>query len=153
RSYFDRLIALSDQSGMNFSNFFAQTSLFQDIDVIPDHVEKIPLMSMHAAKGLEFPVVFIAGCEDTIIPFSEFDRQDEDHINEERRLFYVALTRAQNLLYCTYSNTRRLFGKKHLQTISRFLQDVENKLKIKDTSLTKKFSKKNVAIYTQPCLL
>ena len=153
QSYFDRLINLSDNAGMNFSSFFSQTALFQDIDVIPDHVEKISLLTMHAAKGLEFPVVFIAGCEDNIIPFSGFGELDSDHINEERRVFYVALTRAQNLLYCTHSKTRKFFGKKKKQTVSRFLKDIENNLKSNDLNYKQTNRKKDIVTYSQKCLL
>jgi uncharacterized protein (TIGR00375 family) len=152
RSYFDRLMSLSEQAGMNFSSFFSQTSLFQDIDVIPDHVEKISLLTMHAAKGLEFPVVFIAGCEDNLIPFAGFGHLDTEHINEERRVFYVALTRAKHLLYCTHSKSRIIFGKKNEQKISRFLQDVEHKLKTNQFVLKKRSSRKKPVMYSQQSL-
>ena len=128
QSYFDRLRELSKTSNITYAQFFSQIALFQDIDVIPDHVEKVSLMTMHAAKGLEFPVVFIAGCEDSIIPFRGFGPLTDDLINEERRLFYVAVTRAQHLLYCTYARTRYLFGKKQKQEMSMFLKAIEKKL-------------------------
>jgi len=153
QSYFDQLSSLSDQPSMNFSTFFSQLSLFQDIDVIPDHVEKISLLTMHAAKGMEFPVVFIAGCEDTIIPFAGFGQLTAEQINEERRVFYVALTRAQHLLYCTHSKTRIIFGKKKEQTMSRFLKDVENILKRNYSAYQKKSSPKKVPIYSQKSLI
>ncbi|KPA17270.1 uvrD/REP helicase [Candidatus Magnetomorum sp. HK-1] len=153
QSYFDRLIALSDNTGMNFSSFFSQTALFQDIDVIPDHVEKISLLTMHAAKGLEFPVVFIAGCEDNIIPFSGFGKMDDTHISEERRVFYVALTRAQKLLYCSHSKIRNFFGKKKEQKVSRFLKDIENKLKTNGSPFKQTHKKKDIVTYSQQCLL
>jgi uncharacterized protein (TIGR00375 family) len=126
QSYFDRMISLASQTGHDYSQFFSHVSLFQDIDVIPDHVEKVSLMSMHAAKGLEFPVVFIAGCEDNIIPFAI--SQTQKLIDEERRLFYVAVTRAKTMLYCTYTKTRMSFGKRKNQTASRFLKDIEQDL-------------------------
>ena len=129
QSYFDRMIALASNTGNNYSQFFSQVSLFQDIDVIPDHVEKVSLMTIHAAKGLEFPVIFIAGCEDSIIPFASFGAmQTPESIDEERRLFYVAVTRAKKMLYCSYAKTRMSFGKRHHQTISRFLKDIEQDL-------------------------
>jgi len=126
QSYFDRMTSLASNIGNNYAQFFSQISLFQDIDVIPDHVEKVSLMSMHAAKGLEFPVIFIAGCEDNIIPFAPFkEAQTTEMIDEERRLFYVAVTRAKELLFCSYSKTRMLFGKRHQQVMSRFLKNIE----------------------------
>jgi uncharacterized protein (TIGR00375 family) len=129
RSYFDRMISLASNTGNNYAQFFAQTSLFQDIDVVPDHVEKVSLMTMHAAKGLEFPVIFIAGCEDNLIPFARFgDTQKSEMIDEERRLFYVAVTRAKALLFCSYAKKRSMFGKSHPQEMSRFLENIEQDL-------------------------
>jgi uncharacterized protein (TIGR00375 family) len=129
QSYFDKMIAIASNTNIKYSQFFSQISLFQDIDVIPDHVEKVSLMTMHAAKGLEFPVVFIAGCEDNMIPFSGFGKmQTSELINEERRLFYVAVTRAKKMLYCSLAKKRMSFGKIHHQTMSRFLKNIEQDL-------------------------
>jgi len=137
QSYFDQMIVLAVHAGNNYTQFFSQASLFQDIDVIPDHVEKVSLMSMHAAKGLEFPVVFIAGCEDNIIPFSGFGKtHPSEIIDEERRLFYVAVTRAKKMLYCSYAKKRASYSKTHDQVMSRFLKDIAKEL-IKQSSARK----------------
>jgi len=129
QSYFDRMMTLAENTGKEYSQFFAQVSLFQDIDVIPDHVEKVSLMTIHASKGLEFPVVFIAGCEDSLIPLTSFGQQQTtEQIDEERRLFYVAVTRAKEMLYCSYAKSRMSFGKKNQQVMSRFLKDIEKDL-------------------------
>jgi superfamily I DNA/RNA helicase len=90
---------------------------------------------MHAAKGLEFPVVFIAGCEDGLIPlWREVSNQNEPiDVAEERRLFYVAMTRAMERLYLTRAKKRSLYGKRLSRSPSPFLADIENRLK-KDAS-------------------
>ena len=72
--------------------------------------KKFSLMTMHAAKGLEFPVVFITGCEENLIPFKQRNSEQAD-IEEERRLFYVAMTRAKDRLYLTRAKKRRIYGK------------------------------------------
>ena len=83
---------------------------------------------MHAAKGLEFPVVFVIGCEDDLIPFRRYNNIEND-IDEERRLFYVAMTRARQLLFLTYSKKRKIFGRTETRHPSPFLVDIENRLK------------------------
>jgi len=153
QSYFDRMTELALHTGQEYSQFFSQVSLFKDIDVIPEHVEKVSLMTVHAAKGLEFPVIFIAGCEDNIFPFASFDQsQTPQQIDEERRLFYVAVTRAQKMLYCSYAKTRMSFGQKRTQTISRFLKDIAQDLVNKrgGRKTTKKLNPKN---YSQQKLI
>jgi superfamily I DNA/RNA helicase len=83
---------------------------------------------MHAAKGLEFPVVFVTGCEEGLIPFrhGNADRDDEA---EERRLLYVAMTRAREQLYLTLARKRRIHGHREHRKPSPFLRDIEEELK------------------------
>ncbi len=92
--------------------------------------EKVNLLTMHAAKGLEFPVVFIIGCEEHLVPLDieglETDRE------EERRLFYVAMTRAKEELYLTRSKKRILFGRMMQNQVSLFIRDIEEDLKTID---------------------
>ena len=90
-------------------------------------------MTMHAAKGLEFPVVFIAGCENGYLPFKRKDRYDTP-VDEEKRLFYVAMTRAKERLYLTYSKKRSIYGKKEVRKISPFVEEIEERLKTYETS-------------------
>jgi superfamily I DNA/RNA helicase len=85
-------------------------------------------MTMHAAKGLEFPVVFIAGCEDGLIPYRK-KQGEQESLLEERRLFYVALTRAQAKIYLTHAKRRLWFGQSTSQQASPFLEAVEEDLK------------------------
>ena len=86
-------------------------------------------MTMHASKGLEFKVVFLAGIEDHIIPSARALEEDNRNIDEERRLFYVAITRAREKLYINYSDTRRdREGKEKTTLPSRFLEEIPNTL-------------------------
>ncbi|MCK4486011.1 MAG: UvrD-helicase domain-containing protein [Desulfobacterales bacterium] len=109
-------------------DFLAHLALEKAQDRYDPAAEKVSLMTMHAAKGLEFPVVFIAGCEDGLIPYQRKKGEQEDLL-EERRLFYVALTRAQEKIYLTHAKRRLWFGKRTLQHISSFLEAVQEDLK------------------------
>jgi DNA helicase-2/ATP-dependent DNA helicase PcrA len=90
-------------------------------------------MTLHAAKGLEFPVVFIAGCEDGLIPFKRPPEREGTDVDEERRLFYVAMTRAKERLYLTWARRRRIFGKAAEREMSPFVTHIEQRL-LKDES-------------------
>jgi superfamily I DNA/RNA helicase len=122
------LIALSRSFGSKSLEFLANLALEGTQDRYDPTAEKVSLMTMHAAKGLEFPVVFIAGCEDGLIPYRRSDGEQGD-ILEERRLFYVAMTRAQDRIYLTHAKRRLRYGKKSLQNPSPFLGAVEENLK------------------------
>ncbi len=100
--------------------------LNQDQDLL-DRVEKVSFMTMHAAKGLEFPVVFVAGCEEGMIPYAR-DGKTVDDPEEERRLFYVAMTRAMDILCLTYAKKRRIFGLDKSRQRSCFIDDIEKEL-------------------------
>jgi superfamily I DNA/RNA helicase len=89
--------------------------------------EKVSLMTLHAAKGLEFPVVFIIGCEDHLLPLDLMGMKGEPQ--EERRLFYVGMTRAKEHLYLTYAKCRQLFGQTLIQNPSPYLADIAEELK------------------------
>lgn len=89
-----------------------------------DHKDAITLMTLHSAKGLEFPVVFIAGCEEGILPHQNSIM--EDNIEEERRLMYVGVTRAMHRLFITYAKSRMVFGNYQNSKISRFLEKIEH---------------------------
>jgi uncharacterized protein (TIGR00375 family) len=122
------LLALSRSFGSRTLEFLAHLALEVAQDRYDPTAEKVSLMTMHAAKGLEFPVVFIAGCEDGVIPYRRTDTGQGDLL-EERRLFYVAMTRAQERIYLTHAKKRLLYGKKTLQNPSPFLEAVEEDLK------------------------
>ena len=101
--------------------------LDQDPDFLDKKVEKVSLMTIHAAKGLEFPVVFVTGCENGTIPFARDGKTVEDP-DEERRLFYVGMTRAKEMLYLTYARKRRIFGREQQRIRSCFIDDIEKEL-------------------------
>ncbi len=99
---------------------------FDEEDIV-ERVQKVNLMTLHAAKGLEFPVVFIVGCEESLIPL-RLERLAGD-TEEERRLFYVGMTRAKEKLYLVRARRRLVFGKTCHNTPSPFLADIEEQLK------------------------
>lgn len=121
----------------NTTDFFADTALHTDTDTYAPAVERVSLMTMHASKGLEFPVVFIAGCEETLIPYRRPDSREND-IREERRLFYVAMTRAMERLYLTHAKTRRIHGRQFDRNLSPFVEGIEKQLKIDESPRLKK---------------
>jgi len=101
--------------------------LGQNEDVLEYNVEKVSLMSLHAAKGLEFPVVFIIGCEENLLPLDLIGMKGDPQ--EERRLFYVGMTRAKEHLFLTYAKRRQLFGQTMIQDPSPYLADIAEELK------------------------
>ncbi len=111
------------QYGKKTASFLCDIALQTDSDSYDDKAEKVSLMTMHAAKGLEFPVVFIAGCEEGFIPFEKSGAVND--IDEERRLFYVAMTRAMQKLYLSYVKERRIYGRSIPRHISPFIEDIE----------------------------
>ncbi|MFO7913538.1 MAG: UvrD-helicase domain-containing protein [Desulfotignum sp.] len=108
-------------------DFMDHLALEQDPDHLADAVEKVSLLTMHAAKGLEFPVVFVTGCEQGLIPYARYKNTCENPA-EERRLFYVAMTRAKDVLCLTYARKRQIFGVMENRQQSVFLDDIERRL-------------------------
>ncbi len=109
---------------------FLENVALVEREYLPDRVVKkdearpaVTLMTMHAAKGLEFPVVFLVGMEEGLFPHSR-SLMDKDELEEERRLCYVGLTRAKEQLYITYANRRLFFGTRTSNMISRFVADI-----------------------------
>ena len=129
---FRRLLEYADRFDASVSDFLTALALHTDTDAYLAEAEKVSLMTMHASKGLEFPVVFIAGCEESLIPHRKPDREEND-IEEERRLFYVAMTRAKERLYLTRAKTRRIHGHQFDRKQSRFVDDIESQLKIDES--------------------
>ncbi len=127
RAAVERLVGMAEASERDAAAFLARVALHTDTDGYHPRQEKVALLSMHAAKGLEFPVVFVAGCEDGLIPYHRPDGKGGD-LQEERRLFYVAMTRAKERLYFTHARRRRLFGKTAQRRVSPFVADIEKEL-------------------------
>lgn len=123
----------SDQTGGNLKDFLQEISLFTDIDDWDDKENSITLMTVHAAKGLEFSTVFVAGLEQGLFPLVRID-DGPDQMEEERRLFYVAVTRAMNQVYLLNAKYRRRFGAMNTTSFvqSDFLGEIdENVIKVK----------------------
>jgi ATP-dependent DNA helicase UvrD/PcrA len=115
------------QSDVDTQNFLKTCALQTDTDMHQYQSERVALMTMHASKGLEFPAVFICGCENGLLPFQS-GYTDTPDPEEERRLFYVAMTRAKHRLFITFSKTRKRFGKIEKQTLSPFVREIEEQL-------------------------
>lgn len=103
--------------------FLEEISLYTDADNIDENADCVLLMSMHAAKGLEFPIVFVAGTEENIFP-SQRSCFTQTELEEERRIAYVAITRAKEKLYITRADSRMLFGKSSYNKASRFIGEL-----------------------------
>ena len=121
---------LPEDSVISLAGFLEQVALVADSDEIPegeDHGGVITLMTLHTAKGLEFPTVFLTGMEDGIFPHSR-TLGERDELEEERRLAYVGLTRAQERLYLTRAEYRSAWGAPNYNPASRFLDEIPESL-------------------------
>lgn len=112
-----------NEDAPTLENFLNSVSLVSDIDNADFDEDKVTLMTFHAAKGLEFPVVFMAGMEEGLFPHSR-TLMNEDEIEEERRTCYVGITRAQRKLYLTNAKSRTIYGHIVMYPPSRFLKEI-----------------------------
>lgn len=118
----------ADESGLDkLSRFLNDLALIADTDDGDTESSEVTLMTLHAAKGLEFPVVFLIGMEENVFPLSRAS-EDEDELEEERRLAYVGITRAEKILYLTNANSRMLYGKTNYNQPTRFLREISSDL-------------------------
>lgn len=118
----------TDESGLDkLSRFLNDLALIADTDDGDTESFEVTLMTLHAAKGLEFPVVFLVGMEENVFPLSRAS-EDEDELEEERRLAYVGITRAEKILYLTNANSRMLYGKTNYNQPTRFLREISSDL-------------------------
>jgi DNA helicase-2/ATP-dependent DNA helicase PcrA len=107
----------------SISEALAEIAIYTDQEAVIGEGDRVSLMTLHAAKGLEFPVVFIAGLEEGIFPSSKAIEED-DYAEEERRLCYVGMTRARERLYMSGTHRRRLFGQDRMSEFSRFAREL-----------------------------
>ena len=107
-------------------DFLQQIALLSDADDRTDDDGLVTLMTLHNAKGLEYPIVLMIGCEEGVFPHSR--ALDEGGLEEERRLCYVGITRAERDLYLTYARTRTVFGARAYGVPSRFLNEIPAEL-------------------------
>ena len=117
----------NSERGYTLQEFLDHAALRSEADDY-DESASVSLMTLHNAKGLEFPIVFMVGCEEGLFPHSR--SVAEDDLEEERRLCYVGLTRAQKKIHLTYSRRRRFFGREgeEMNDPSRFLQEIPEHL-------------------------
>ena len=122
------MIKYSDEAEEpSLSGFLEEISLFTDVDDLDQDGDYVVMMTIHSSKGLEFPTVFVVGMEENIFP-SQRSMESEAEVEEERRLAYVAITRAKRELYLTHSNERILFGVTNRNKKSRFLEELPDDL-------------------------
>lgn len=121
---FDDHYEPEDDESSQLNDFLAEVSLLSDQDDIENNDNQVTLMTLHAAKGLEFPVVFLIGMEEGLFPLSR-SLMDEGQLEEERRLAYVGITRAQKELYLTNAYSRMMYGRSQNNPASRFLDEID----------------------------
>lgn len=109
------------------SDFLEDVALVSDVDNYDENADAVVLMTIHSAKGLEFPVVFLPGFEDGIFPSLQSAINPEE-LEEERRLAYVAITRAKERLYCIHVRERMIFGKTQFNPRSRFIDEIPEEI-------------------------
>ena len=112
-----------EQVGGGLTGFLEQMALMSDVDTMKAGADSVVLMTLHAAKGLEFPYVFLCGMEEDIFPHVRA-KDDESQMQEERRLCYVGITRARKKLHLTHARRRTVFGQTRYQRPSRFIREI-----------------------------
>jgi len=109
----------------SLEDFLSHTSLLADVDKTDENNKDcVTLLTIHSAKGLEYDTVFVTGLEEGMFPMIRKGDESEDDMEEERRLFYVAVTRAKRMLYITYANERMVFGSHESRNKSRFIEEI-----------------------------
>ncbi len=124
---YGKLLGLAQEHVTDVDRFLDAVALSGDTDIFNERAQRVSLLTLHAAKGLEFPIVFIAGCEDDLIPH-ERSKTEAGDMEEERRLFYVGVTRAKEGLFLTWAQKRTLFGQARKRQLSPFILDIHKNL-------------------------
>jgi len=114
--------------GQSLEDFLTGVALLSDADTYEEGEDAVVLMTLHSAKGLEFPVVFLVGLEEGLLPHSRCLEQEEE-VEEERRLCYVGITRAQQKLYLVCARERTLYGYRQTNPVSRFIKEIPAEVK------------------------
>jgi DNA helicase-2/ATP-dependent DNA helicase PcrA len=112
-----------ENESADLTGFLEEVALISDIDKYDENADAVALMTIHSSKGLEFPVVFLSGMEENIFPSMQ-SSSEPDQLEEERRLAYVAVTRAKEKLYLTYAKERLIYGRSGYNKISRFAEEI-----------------------------
>lgn len=132
---------------LSLTDFLGNLSLISDKNELDDESHAVKLMTIHGAKGLEFPVVFVVGLEERLFPTSR-SYDDEESMEEERRLMYVAVTRAEEKLFLSSAKSRTLYGKRNGAVRSRFVEEIEDKISVHEEESRKKDLKSRHEIFT-----
>lgn len=132
-------LLLNQAKGKKPEEFLSDLVLKKEGDFLDLKAEKVRILTLHASKGLEFPLVFMAGCEAGFLPYTETDSSPEE---EERRLFYVGVTRAGACLFMSWANRRMVFGKPENRRLSPFVMELETMLE-KEERKQRQRKKKN----------
>lgn len=128
-------IEFEEEAENDLGSFLEGVTLSSDVDGLDEQEEQVTLMTLHSAKGLEFPVVFMAGMEEGIFPGNK-SIDEPNGIEEERRLCYVGITRAKEHLYMTCAKSRTIFGSTSYNAISRFLKEIPEEYFSEESSLS-----------------
>lgn len=123
----DLLAPLAERHDDDLEGFLAEVALESEVDTWDPRADRVSLLTLHAAKGLQFPIVFLTGCEDGLLPL-RWGRSRASDIDEERRLLFVGMTRAGTRLYLSYARQRTIFGGMRAGGPSPFLNDVAEEL-------------------------
>lgn len=135
---------------LGIEGFLEEVALVSDVDSVDQGGHAITLMTLHSAKGLEFPVVFMAGMEETIMPHSRA-LYDQSEMEEERRLCYVGMTRAKEELYMLFSSSRMLYGGVQHNPPSRFLSEIDSEFQQQASSFSQPFvSQGSLPVQNEP---
>ena len=136
-----------ETGNVNLSDFLMEVSLVSDATEYSTDADAVTLMTVHSAKGLEFKVVFIIGLEENIMPISKALYDDEE-LEEERRLMYVAITRAKEKLYLLNAGRRMLYGNMQMNPPSRFISEISDNLLDKEETKNEMHSLKTKLLYS-----
>lgn len=136
----------------SLEDFLSHTSLLADVDKTEDTIkDSVTLLTVHSAKGLEYNTIFVTGMEEGMFPMIRKNDDDEGDIEEERRLFYVAVTRAKKTLYITYANERLVFGNHEYKNRSRFLKEIPSECYENNFNKKSERKSKNIIIENYFC--
>ena len=137
-----------DNEETSLEAFLSSAALASDLDSLDENEEKVSLMTLHAAKGLEFPLVFLVGVEQGLLPHNR-TLNDPIEIEEERRLCYVGITRAEEQLFITYTRERRLWGYREPAIASQFLKEIPEDLITSNLSPENNYQRSKTAVVKQ----
>jgi len=119
---------LARACGTDFARFESELALLTSADLWDPRGERISLLTLHASKGLEFPVVFLTGCENGLLPLRFGGADVDSNLDEERRLFFVGMTRARERLFLSHAKRRLWRGQSREQNVSPFVAAIEQEL-------------------------